>query len=114
MKPYEVELLVGQVGEGGDGSEQYHVLFDGSVTDEHGFVAMGGRAEELTEELRSGFGEAMALGDAIRLATSALASVEEEQPLEPGNVEAAVLDRTRGRRKFRRLSDPELLGILHP
>jgi proteasome alpha subunit len=114
MKPYEVELLVGQVGEGGDGSELYHVLFDGSVTDEHGFVGMGGRAEELTEELRGGFGEAMSLGDCVRLATRALASVEQEQPLEPGNVEAAVLDRTRGRRKFQRLSDQELSSILHP
>jgi hypothetical protein len=28
------------------------------------------------------------------------------------NLEAAVLDRTRGRRKFRRLTDQELAGIV--
>ena len=112
MKPYEVELLVGQVGDGAGGNELYHVLFDGSVTDEHGFVAMGGRAEELTDHLREGYGDGMALGDAVRLATRALAAVEQEQPLAAANVEAAILDRMRSRRKFRRLGDTEVVGIL--
>ena len=26
-------------------NEIYHILFDGTVTDEHGFVAIGGHAE---------------------------------------------------------------------
>src|ERR671925_1142202 len=38
MKPYEVELLIGEVdGANGGSSEIYHILFDGSITDEHGF-----------------------------------------------------------------------------
>src|SRR6266702_6032001 len=45
MKPYEVELLVGQVGESPGENELFHILFDGSVTDEQGFVAMGGRSD---------------------------------------------------------------------
>ncbi len=49
MKPYEVEILVGEVDGEADGTTIYHILFDGSVTDEHGFVAIGGHAEELTE-----------------------------------------------------------------
>ena len=52
MKPYEVEILVGEVNGEVDGTSIYHVLFDGSVTDEHGFVAIGGHADELTEELK--------------------------------------------------------------
>src|SRR5205085_9347197 len=52
MKPYEVELLVGEVGEDPSHNEIYHVLFDGSVTDEQGCVAIGGRSDELTEALR--------------------------------------------------------------
>src|SRR5438876_10987724 len=41
MKPYEVEILVGEVdGESDDGTSLYHVLFDGSVNDEHGFIAI--------------------------------------------------------------------------
>src|SRR5438132_9379636 len=47
MKPYEVEILVGEVGEEPTQNEIYHILFDGSVTDEQGFVAIGGRSDEL-------------------------------------------------------------------
>ncbi|MGZ5352397.1 MAG: proteasome subunit alpha, partial [Actinomycetota bacterium] len=49
MKPYEVEILVAEVGDDGGRSEIYHILFDGTVTDEHEHVAIGGHAEELTE-----------------------------------------------------------------
>src|SRR4029079_14415991 len=51
LKPYEVEILVGQGGERADGNELFHILFDGSVTDEHGCVGIGGRSEELGEKL---------------------------------------------------------------
>src|SRR5437867_10113829 len=43
MKPYEVELLVGQVGDNPAENELFHILFVGSVAGEQGFVAMGGR-----------------------------------------------------------------------
>src|ERR671914_1608030 len=52
MKPYEVEILVGEVNGEIAGTSIYHVLFDGSVTDEHGFVAIGGHADDLTEALK--------------------------------------------------------------
>src|ERR671923_1345762 len=61
IKPYEVELLVGQVGETPAENEMFHILFDGSVGDEKGYVAMGGRSEELTEALRGGWQEGLAL-----------------------------------------------------
>src|SRR4029079_2189162 len=48
MKPYEVELLVAQVGDTPEENEIFHVLYDGSVTDEQGFVGIGGSSEELT------------------------------------------------------------------
>ena len=54
VKPYEVEILVGEVGEE-DGNEIYHVLFDGTVTDEHGHVAIGGHAEELSNAVREAY-----------------------------------------------------------
>src|SRR3989442_3225354 len=65
MKPYEVEILVGQVGDGSGGNELFHILFDRSVADEQGFVAMGGRAEELTEHLKGGYREGLSLQEAI-------------------------------------------------
>ena len=63
MKPYEIELLVGEVDGEVAGSSIYHILFDGSVTDEQGCVAMGGHAEELTDALRERFAEGWDLAD---------------------------------------------------
>lgn len=113
MKPYEVEILVGQVGDSPEENELFHLLYDGSVTDEQGYVAMGGRAEELAGHLKDGYQGGLSMEDAVRVATDALSKVE-EKPAEADNLEAAVLDRTRGRRKFRRLADRELAGVLQP
>jgi len=111
MKPYEVEILVGQVGDSPGENELFHILYDGSVTDEQGYVAMGGRSEELAGHLRDDYKEGLSLADSVRLATTALAKVEENS-VESENLEAAILDRSRGRRKFRRLTDQELAGFV--
>ncbi|HEX9235332.1 MAG TPA: proteasome subunit alpha [Actinomycetota bacterium] len=113
MKPYEVEILVGQVGESPGENELFHILFDGSVADESGFVGMGGRSEELNAALKDAYHPDLPLADAVRLAVTALSEAE-QRSLEAANIEAAVLDRTRGRRKFRRLSDEEMSGVLTP
>ncbi|HEX8100662.1 MAG TPA: proteasome subunit alpha [Actinomycetota bacterium] len=111
IKPYEVEILVGQVGDTSAENELYHILFDGSVADERGFVAVGGRADELGDKLRSGYSENLSLQDAVKLGVNTLSSLE-EQPIDAPNLEVAVLDRTRERRKFRRLLDAEVDHIL--
>jgi proteasome alpha subunit len=109
MKPYEVELLIGEVGEGDGGrGEIYHILFDGSINDERGFVAVGGHADRLTETLRGSYAEGWDLATAVRAGVEALSSAE-ERPIPPEALEAGVLDRTRpSRRKFRRLTDAEV------
>jgi proteasome alpha subunit len=111
MKPYEVEILVGEV-DGDPGSAIYHVLFDGSVNDEQGFVAIGGHADDLTETLKSRYAEGWDLATAVRTGVEVLGSPE-GRSIEAGAIEAGVLDRTRlHRRKFRRLEEPEMAGIL--
>jgi proteasome alpha subunit len=112
MKPYEVELLVAQVGDTPEENEIFHVLFDGSVTDEHGFIAIGGHAEDLTEALKQQYQEGWDLATAVRTGVMALGAPDQRR-IEAGDVEAGVLDRTRGhRRKFRRLDDAEVSQIL--
>ena len=112
MKPYEVELLVAQVGETPEDNEIFHVLFDGSVTDEHGFVGIGGSSDELTDHLREGYQADWDLADAVRAAVGALADGGSRHiPAE--DIEAAALERdSHRRRKFRRLSDDEVSAIL--
>jgi proteasome alpha subunit len=113
MKPYEVEILVGQVGDGPGENELFHIMFDGSVGDEQGYVGMGGRSDDLTDKLKEVYQPGLSLADAVGLAARSLAEVEARE-LAAMNYEAAVLDRNRGRRKFRRLTDPEVEGILAP
>ena len=112
-KPYEVEITVAEVGEHPDGDQLYRLTYDGSVADEKGFVAMGGSAEAITAKMQQGHHEGMPLGDGLRLAVEALATADGEQrTLTAAQLEVAVLDRTRPRRKFRRFTDTQLEQIL--
>jgi proteasome alpha subunit len=112
MKPYEVEILVGEVDGEVAGTSIYHVLFDGSVTDEHGFVAIGGHADDITEALKQRYEAGWDLATAVRTAVEVLGSPE-SRTIEANQIESGVLDRTiTRRRKFRRLSDTEIVGFL--
>ena len=112
MKPYEVEILVGEVNGEVAGTSIYHVLFDGSVTDEHGFVAIGGHADDLTEALKQRYAAGWDLPTAVKTAVEALGAPE-SRTIEHDHIEAGVLDRTiERRRKFRRLTDEEIAGFL--
>lgn len=113
MKPYEVELLVAQVGERPEDNELFHILYDGSVTDKDGIVAMGGESDALEERLRSGYTNEMPLSDALKLGTETIKSQNENgEEVTPARLEVAVLDRNRKRRKFHRLPDEELATLL--
>jgi proteasome alpha subunit len=112
MKPYEVEVLVGEVADDHGHNELYHILFDGSVNDEHGCVAIGGHADELGTALEAAYHEGWDLATAVREAVKAISGAEQRQ-IEPTSVEAGILDRTRPqRRKFRRLEEDEIERIL--
>jgi proteasome alpha subunit len=112
MKPYEVEILVGEVNGEIEGTSIYHVLFDGSVTDEHGFVAIGGHADDLTESLKERYGTGWDLATAVKNATEVLGSPD-SRTIEHDDIEAGVLERSQPRRrKFRRLTDAEVARFL--
>jgi proteasome alpha subunit len=116
-KPYEVELVVAEVGASVDDDQMYRLTFDGSVADEHGFVAMGGQAEEIHADLLSNWEVGMDLGAAVVVAVQALRAAaatasDQSRTIGPGQIEAAILDRTRNRRAFRRLTVQELAPML--
>jgi proteasome alpha subunit len=112
MKPYEVEILVGEVNGDVDGTSIYHVLFDGSVTDEQGFVAIGGHADDLTESLKEKYGTGWDLATAVKNAVQVLGAPD-SRTIEHDQIEAGVLERSQPRRrKFRRLTDSEVAGFL--
>jgi proteasome alpha subunit len=112
VKPYECEILVAAVGDSTATNELFHILYDGSVTDRQGWVAMGGQAEALGTYIKDKYPKKEPdLKAGVKLGHDALVSVEGREPT-PANLEVAVLDRTRARRKFRRLTNDELKSLL--
>ena len=71
MKPFEVELLVAEVGE--DGNAFYRILYDGSMTDHEHFASIGGEGDDLRTVLKSGWKEGLSLSEAVILGCKALA-----------------------------------------
>ena len=114
-KPYEVEIVVAEVGESPEYDQLYRLTYDGSVADERGFVAMGGQAEGISTYLQEQFREGLDLATAVRLAVDALARDPNGGPareLAPTALEVAVLERSRPRRTFRRLVGAALASLL--
>ena len=113
MKPMEVEILVAEVGSpSSDGADDqlYHILYDGTVFDEDRFTVLGGEADAIQNRMDSAFQPGMALADALKAATGALAGPE--RTLAAADLEVAVLDRRQDRRAFRRIADDELTAAL--
>jgi proteasome alpha subunit len=113
-KPYEVEIFVAEVGDEVSDDQIFRLTYDGQVADEQDFAAMGGDAESVATYLKEHYAQGQPLADAVRLAVKALGRSEnDERAIPPGDLEVAVLDRTRTQpRKFRRLSEAELTSIL--
>ena len=112
LKPLEVEILVVEVGETGRPNEMYRISFDGSIFDERGFAAIGGRADALQAYLKERYKtDTPTLKAALALCMAALENVTNQKlPLE--GLEVAALDRTRAGRKFRRISSSDSRHIL--
>jgi proteasome alpha subunit len=105
VKPYEIEVLVAELGD--DENHLYHVRFDGTLRDQHGFAILGGDEDRLLEPLTVGYRSGLSLEESIALTTSAIRDTADEST--PGaDWEAAVLDRRLERRKFRRLTSDEI------
>ena len=110
MKPYEVEILLAQVGESAADDELYRILYDGVVMDDEDWTVLGGRAEQISGTLESRFDAAMDSTAAIRLGAEVLN--DGDGPIPPENLEVALLDRRKVRRAFRRIKGDELAAIL--
>jgi len=114
-KPYEVEIVVAEVGQSAEQDQIYRLTYDGSVADEQGFIAMGGAGEHISAGLQERWAPGMNLGDALGLAHELLCEDPAGGPsrtLTATQLEVAVLDRARPRRTFRRIEGPLLEALL--
>ncbi|MBI3327186.1 MAG: proteasome subunit alpha [Nitrospinae bacterium] len=111
IKPLEVEILVVEVGESSEKNQMYHLLFDGSISDHHGYVVIGGQADKLSQFLRDRYREGMELAEALKLSKEAL-ETGQGVAIRESNLEVAHMDRARPGRKFRRIPAPEIRELL--
>jgi proteasome alpha subunit len=116
QKPYEVEICVAEVGAGPDDDQLYRLSYDGTIVDEPDLLVMGGQAEAITTEVKRRFEPRLPLADALGVAVGGLASVGGTdggaRNLPANQLEVAVLDRSRGKRKFRRITGAALADML--
>jgi proteasome alpha subunit len=110
MKPYEVEILVAQVGGTQDDDELFHILYDGTVMDEVGFTVLGGQAESIIETARARYTADLDRDRAVRLGAEVLAP--NGDTLQATQLEVAFLDRARSRRAFQRIRSDDLAALL--
>ena len=116
-KPYEVEIVVAEVGETPDGDQMYRITFDGSVADEHGFVAMGGQAEQVAGVLKERYAPGLPVEGALGTAIAALSAQGngDRSDINASQLEVAVLARgrtPRTHRTFRRITGARLEELL--
>jgi proteasome alpha subunit len=109
LKPLEVEILVAEVGAEPGGDQLFHILYDGSVVDEDRYTVLGGEADAIRDRIQEGFSPDWELADVLRRAARALTG--DRAPV-AADLEVAVLDRSNGRRAFRRLEDDEVAAAL--
>ena len=104
-KPYEVEMLICEVGLEPSDNRLFKITYDGTLFDQRRVSAIGGKSEALEEALEAGYSDAMDLASAFALGVSAFRTAEDR---DPDGWEIGVLERGNGRRAFRRI-DPDSL-----
>jgi proteasome alpha subunit len=117
QKPYEVELCLAEVGTDPGSDQLYRITYDGSITDEPQFVVMGGTTEPISAKLKETYRSGLDLGAAVVIAVEGLQAASTgnggtPEVLGVGALEVAVLDRTRPRRTFRRITGAVLRDLL--
>lgn len=111
-KPLEVELLIAEVGEEENfDNSMYHISFDGTLLEKIEFASIGGNIDEIEEALEKRYEDNSPLENAVKISVDILSDISESE-LTADILEIAVLDRTRGRRKFRRLQLEEIAEIV--
>jgi proteasome alpha subunit len=107
-KPFEVEVLIAEVGRSSSEDRLFKVTYDGTLYDKRGYTAIGGQSDALSDRLGENYDGTPTVAEALRQAAEAFRHVEERQI---DGWEGALLDRSRSKRRFRRLTKDELASI---
>jgi len=106
VKPYEVEILLVEVGADQNSDQLFHIMYDGTLMDERGLSVLGGDAEAIGGRLRETWLPGDVLNVAVRKCVAALAGPD--RTLQADGLEVAILSRSIERRCFKRFDDQEI------
>ncbi len=107
IKPYEIEVLVAEVGTTPADDTVFRVQFDGTLRDVDGFAVLGADEDAIYERLVETQDPDVPLGVVLDRACAAIEqSIDREVP--PEGWETGFLDRSAVRRSFRRLTRDEV------
>ncbi|MEY3148591.1 MAG: proteasome alpha-type subunit [Actinomycetota bacterium] len=110
VKPYEVEILLVEVGADQSSDQLFHIMYDGTLMDERGLSVLGGDAEAIGGRLRETWLPGDVLNVAVRKCVAALAGPD--RTLQADGLEVAILSRSIERRCFKRFDDQEIDAFL--
>ena len=110
VKPYEVEILLVEVGADQSSDQLFHIMYDGTLMDERGLSVLGGDAEAIGGRLRATWSSGDVLDVAVRKCVAALAGPD--RTLQADGLEVAILSRSIERRCFKRFDDHEIDAFL--
>lgn len=110
VKPYEVEILLVEVGADQNSDQLFHIMYDGTLMDERGLSVLGGDADAIGGRLRETWSPGDVLDVAVRKCVAALAGPD--RTLQADGLEVAILSRSIERRCFKRFDDQEIDAFL--
>ena len=111
VKPYEVEIVVAELGQSDETDRLFRIRFDGTLQDAGTIVVLGAGEEAITDGIDSGYRRDLSLAEALSLATGVIAAAMERE-IAPTAWEAGFLDRSMQRRTFVRLSPDDVSEAL--
>lgn len=109
-KPMEVELLVAEIGVEKSSDRLFHVMYDGTVLDEHNFSVLGGDSQAVADRLKNVYVPDTSLKTVLQNAIAALSGAEAKPKY--ADLEVAVLERNGRRRCFRRIAESEIEELI--
>lgn len=109
-KPMEVELLVVEIGVEKSSDRLFHVMYDGTVLDEHNFSVLGGDSQAVADRLKNVYVSDTSLKTVLQNAIAALSGAEAKPKY--ADLEVAVLERNGRRRCFRRIAESEIEELI--
>lgn len=107
IKPYEVDIIVAEVGSDLVSDKLFRIQFDGTLRDADRFVVLGAGEEAIAEVVGSSVSEETSLSEAVSIAMRAIEAAEDRE-ISISSWETGFLDRSSTRRGFRRLTVDEL------